>query len=497
MRDRFDDISRILASDLPRRDAVKLAVGVLFGGTAILALPETALAVAPLCNAASCAGSPAFACTRNGAVIPGCCCPQATPRCCDTGTAVECCTNAGDCKACLGGTNHKCCTAPTPDCCDTGTGVVCCAAGDCHVCRGGIFPVYNCCPPATPECCNTDGGTTLQCCATGGCKQCSGTGVRNFMCCPPATPDCCSAHGPGGAISTTCCRAGGCAVCRNTTAPVVGDNFKCCPAATPDCCDNGGGVQQCCVAGGCSPCSNGTTRCCPPPATLCCAGEGPYAGAGSCCNPTTSPPQTCCTDTTKPGNPKTGKCCTPPGLEITALLAGPPVQVQMHVESYTGIPLTSITVLQAVNATVDIPPLTGQTAVTVTATKVDQSKSSVVALRNCTGCTDCGCDGVPGSCCRNDDPVYATVLRHTGAPLDEVYQGLPASESRITVQNGTPGLKNLRVTVNGKRFELAGIKDGESVKLDVASAMVPGSGNVIALTPLGKPGGSAAIIISG
>jgi hypothetical protein len=52
------------------------------------------------------------------------------------------------------------------------------------------------------------------------------------------------------------------------------------------------------------------------------------------------------------------------------------------------------------------------------------------------------------------------------------------------------------VSVNDRQFQLAGLKDGERVTLDVAPAMRPGDANTITLTPSGAPGGAATVLVS-
>jgi hypothetical protein len=149
--------------------------------------------------------------------------------------------------------------------------------------------------------------------------------------------------------------------------------------------------------------------------------------------------------------------------------------------------LRSIEPTKSVNASVFVPPFTVGTPdpVSVTATKIDLSQSAQVELR----VTDM--IGTTVAC----DPVLVTVSRATGAPSPMTLTGLPQVESRISVSNGTPGLTTLRVEVNGRSWQLAGMQDGETRELDVASAMVPGERNTIVLTPLGRPGASAVVLI--
>jgi hypothetical protein len=157
--------------------------------------------------------------------------------------------------------------------------------------------------------------------------------------------------------------------------------------------------------------------------------------------------------------------------------------VQNSVEGIATIEPTTV-----VNATVVCNAFTFGTRepVLCVATKSVETQPSAVTLRACS----------PTGGCTFGDPVVTTTLRHTGKPQGATFSDLPQAEHNVTVLNGTPGLKNLRVTVNGKHFQLAGLKDGQKVTLDVSSAMTPGTGNSITLTPLGAPGGSATVLIS-
>jgi hypothetical protein len=153
-----------------------------------------------------------------------------------------------------------------------------------------------------------------------------------------------------------------------------------------------------------------------------------------------------------------------------------------------GSGLASVAVLVANNANVGVPGFdTGTTQpVLVPAFKIDPNLSSQVGLR----VTD-----VAGNVI-DCDPVQVTVERATGQPRPLVLTGLPAAESRITVRNGSPGVKNLEIEVNGRRWRVTGLADGTERTLDVSSAMLPGNGNTITVTASGKPGTSADLLIS-
>src|SRR5689334_5400955 len=147
MSERFDDISRVLASEIPRRDAVRLAALVAFGrmvppellrgrAGATRAFAGRLACQQNLCNqggAAACpsAVNPQCLCGNQnqcgviaaGGTAPGiaCCCPTGSVICPDSTST--CCTTAAQC----------CSSQGQPSCCDAGEtcyfGNLCCGAG--------------------------------------------------------------------------------------------------------------------------------------------------------------------------------------------------------------------------------------------------------------------------------------------------------------------------------------------------------------------------------
>lgn len=179
----------------------------------------------------------------------------------------------------------------------------------------------------------------------------------------------------------------------------------------------------------------------------------------------------------------------PPLLPVCQLAAsspGPPATVTIRAED-DGSGLRAVDVLEATNATVDVPPFPPGTnaPVMVIATKLNQSQKATVRLR----VTDVA--GASVIC----DPVIALAVRDRGKPVPETYDGLPQAESRITVRNGRPGLTQLTVSVNGTAFQLSGLREDAETTLDVSRAMRPGPVNAVTLTAHGKPGGSATVLI--
>jgi hypothetical protein len=177
---------------------------------------------------------------------------------------------------------------------------------------------------------------------------------------------------------------------------------------------------------------------------------------------------------------------TPPSCALTAVIAGPPKQLQITVQD-TGSGLKTVQVTESSNATVAVPPFTvGTTSpLVVVATKIDQTQGASVGLQ----VTDVA--GNVTSC----DPVDVAVSRDTGTPAGTTVPHVTQAEKTVTITNSTPGLTNLSISVNGKNIQAAGLKDGEKRDVDISSVLQPGSNNTVVLTPEGKPGGSADILI--
>lgn len=137
-----------------------------------------------------------------------------------------------------------------------------------------------------------------------------------------------------------------------------------------------------------------------------------------------------------------------------------------------------------VNCTVVCGP-TPAPSVTCTATKTNKRRSAQFAVRFCT----------LNGCCIDCDPIEVT-LPGSEHWLDmKILTGVPEAESKIRVTNGTPGLDALSVVVNGRRFRVSGLHDGEEMTVDVASAMRPGNTNEFVLRASGRRGTSAGILI--
>jgi hypothetical protein len=176
----------------------------------------------------------------------------------------------------------------------------------------------------------------------------------------------------------------------------------------------------------------------------------------------------------------------PPTCALADMLPGPPAQIDVRIQD-TGCGLGEVDLLVADNVSVSIPDFAAgsQDSVLVTALKCKDNLSSRLGLRvidvagNTTTC----------------DPVLTRTTRVTGKPESQTLLHVPALEGSLTVENGSPGLRNLEIQVNGRMFRLAGLKDSESSTIDISSAMLPDDDNIIVLTGSGKPGGSAGVLI--
>ncbi|MBL8393563.1 MAG: hypothetical protein JNK99_02270 [Candidatus Accumulibacter sp.] len=102
------------------------------------------------------------------------------------------------------------------------------------------------------------------------------------------------------------------------------------------------------------------------------------------------------------------------------------------------------------------------------------------------------------------DPWFATAIRLTGSAKNATTEATASqlvkassAEDHVTVTNGTPGVQKLELNVNGTKFNVNSLKDGEVRTLCITSAMRNGEENSIYLVAKGKPGGSADVMGQG
>jgi hypothetical protein len=94
------------------------------------------------------------------------------------------------------------------------------------------------------------------------------------------------------------------------------------------------------------------------------------------------------------------------------------------------------------------------------------------------------------------DPVTVLLtLANSGETL-QTFTGILAAERFVSLHNGTPGLTQLTLKVNGHLFVLDPLSDGVTKSLDVGAAMNPGDANTVVLVGKGPAGASAVITIA-
>jgi hypothetical protein len=186
----------------------------------------------------------------------------------------------------------------------------------------------------------------------------------------------------------------------------------------------------------------------------------------------------------------------PPSCVISRILEGPPKQLEVMVQALTG--LGAIQVVESSNVTFTLPSFAFGTTIPipVIATKVDQSQTSTFTLL-----VNDITYGNPVTC----DPVDLT-LKLEGREEIHVFRAFKPSEHYIRILNGNPGVTRIRFRVNGRSFEINGLRDEESVVLDLEFAMLTSSparftrmrgpsDNIMEISADGAPGDSASILI--
>jgi type VI secretion system secreted protein VgrG len=208
------------------------------------------------------------------------------------------------------------------------------------------------------------------------------------------------------------------------------------------------------------------------------------------------------TPTTWTSNTTTVSCVAPavhdttqPTVAVVNVIPGPPVQVVLSLQD-TGSGLGTVIVTTSTNATTLVAPFVSGTTDTVgvTATKINQTESSIIELT----VTD-----VAGNV-TVFDPVAATITisasrSHTRELAFNHRQvasfgGIARTEGTVLIHNGTPGVERLVFSVNGRQFQTS-LSDGQSAKLDISSALFFGT-NTVRVTAFGDPNSSADLLIS-
>jgi len=88
------------------------------------------------------------------------------------------------------------------------------------------------------------------------------------------------------------------------------------------------------------------------------------------------------------------------------------------------------------------------------------------------------------------------LLREDGRGEVTVIENVPDAEHYITVQNNTPGFRQIEILVNRRWYRLSNLTNGQMVQLDVAGGMEPGNENRIVILGRGPRNGTAVVTIA-
>jgi hypothetical protein len=174
-----------------------------------------------------------------------------------------------------------------------------------------------------------------------------------------------------------------------------------------------------------------------------------------------------------------------PSISLLGVTPGPPQQASFSVvDPVTGI--YSVTAFSPnFSAPTDISAFTpGQTTpITVTATKLDPNATAQVFIQavNANGTL------------LDFDPAFLTV--HGGGSQTETLRGVAVDENALNLTNGTPGLRNLRVTVNGHVIEVP-LVSGERRTLSLRAWMT-NPANKVEFAGEGDIGSSTKVMLQG
>ena len=94
------------------------------------------------------------------------------------------------------------------------------------------------------------------------------------------------------------------------------------------------------------------------------------------------------------------------------------------------------------------------------------------------------------------DPVVTMLEVTANGRVQQRFEGLLSAERYLHFINGTPGLARLEVVLNGHKFSLNSLTNGQTVNADLGAAMNEGKANVVVLTGYGEPGASGLVLIT-
>lgn len=93
------------------------------------------------------------------------------------------------------------------------------------------------------------------------------------------------------------------------------------------------------------------------------------------------------------------------------------------------------------------------------------------------------------------DPIIALLEMKTAAPLMRIFKGLPAVEHYLLLQNRSPGLRTVRVWVNGRLAFHGKLTNEQELRADLRTWMLPGSRNSVQVLATGPRSASALLTI--
>ena len=152
--------------------------------------------------------------------------------------------------------------------------------------------------------------------------------------------------------------------------------------------------------------------------------------------------------------------------------------------------MKSITAVQVVNATYSIPQFPVGTTSPINFSATESGWSSYVKFQLTNRADESS----------YIDAIFVDPERQPGRPIPYVVKNVTSHEGIITIQNQTPGLKNVRIEIDAglssAKVEVAGLKDGETRVVDIKSKLHISGPRTVTITPHGKPGGRAMFVFA-
>jgi len=232
--------------------------------------------------------------------------------------------------------------------------------------------------------------------------------------------------------------------------------------------------------------------CCPPTTTCCYPGTHRALCCESfetCCEPIGAATNRRCCDlrfhTCTPVN-GVNRCLPPPGPAVTEVnAAGLAFAIRSEEEG-----LSAVRVLSAVNANVDVPRFSpGALRVDIQASKIVPSSPAELRLESCIA-TDAGELCTPAVL-----RLSELRIREGKGRARETFAGVTSKEGFVTIQNGSPGVRQVEILVNGARSAAFSIARDQILGFDVTAGMMAEK-NTVTVVVSGKAGGNALVTVT-